>query len=56
MGFILTVLSALLLTAANYYGGLYFLSWTALFPFFYYIFIIKFKYIVFFHMFFFYFQ
>ena len=41
MGFILTVLSALLLTAANYYGGLYFLSWTALFPFFYYIFIIK---------------
>lgn len=39
MGFILTVLSAVLLTAANYYGELYFLSWAALLPFLYYIFI-----------------
>jgi len=41
MGFILTVLSAFLLTAANYYGNLYFLSWISLLPFFYYIFILK---------------
>lgn len=41
MGVILTVLSAGLLTAANYYGKLYFLSWTALLPFLYYIFIFR---------------
>jgi len=41
MGFVLTILSALLLTAANYYGELYLLSWIALSPFLYYIFILK---------------
>ncbi|TDO91281.1 apolipoprotein N-acyltransferase [Halanaerobium saccharolyticum] len=41
MGLILTVLSAALLTAANYYGELYFLSWAALLPFLYYLFVLK---------------
>lgn len=41
MGLILTVLSAALLTAANYYGDLYFLSWAALLPFLYYLFVLK---------------
>ncbi len=39
MGFILTVLAAALLTAANYFGSLYFLSWTAFLPLFYYLYI-----------------
>jgi len=39
MGAILTILSAALMTAANYYGHLYFLNWFALLPFFYYIYI-----------------
>jgi apolipoprotein N-acyltransferase len=39
MSFILTVLAAILLTAANYYGSLYFLSWFAFLPFFYYLYI-----------------
>ncbi|SIQ41054.1 apolipoprotein N-acyltransferase [Halanaerobium kushneri] len=39
MGVILTILSAVLMTAANYYGHLYFLSWFAFLPFFYYIYI-----------------
>jgi apolipoprotein N-acyltransferase len=38
---ILTILSAALLTAANYYPDLYFLSWIGFLPFLYYIFIIK---------------
>jgi len=41
MGLIFTLLSAVLLTAANYYGSLYFLSWISLLPFFYYLFIFK---------------
>ncbi len=41
MGLILTILSAVLLTAANYDGNLFFLGWISLLPFFYYIFILK---------------
>ena len=41
MGLILTILSAVLLTAANYYGDLFFLGWISLLPFLYYIFILK---------------
>ena len=41
MGLILTVLSAVLLTAANYNGNLYFLSWIGFLPFLYYLYIIK---------------
>jgi apolipoprotein N-acyltransferase len=41
MGLILTVLSSGLLTAANYSGELYFLSWAALLPFLYYLFVLK---------------
>jgi apolipoprotein N-acyltransferase len=36
MGLILTILTAVLLTAANYYMHLYFLSWIAFLPFLYY--------------------
>ncbi|PUU87186.1 Apolipoprotein N-acyltransferase [Halanaerobium congolense] len=38
---ILTILSAALLTAANYYPDLYFLSWIGFFPFLYFIFILN---------------
>lgn len=41
MALILITLSALLLTAANYNGNLFFMSWIALSPFFYYLFIFK---------------
>ena len=41
MLFILTIISAGLLTAANYNGDLYFLSWFALLPFLYHLFVIK---------------
>lgn len=37
MGFILTILTAALLTAANYYVNLYFLTWFAFLPFLYYL-------------------
>ena len=37
MEIILTILAAALLTAANYYSSLYFLSWTALLPLLYYL-------------------
>lgn len=39
MGFILTILTAALMTAANYYGQLYFLSWFAFLPFLYYLYL-----------------
>ncbi|MFW6281118.1 MAG: apolipoprotein N-acyltransferase [Halanaerobium sp.] len=41
MALFLTILSAALATAANYNGDLYFLTWTALLPFLYYLFIYK---------------
>jgi len=39
MGAILTALAAALLTAANYFPKLYFLSWIGFLPFLYYIYI-----------------
>jgi len=41
MGLILTILSAAVLTAPNYYPNLYFLSWIGFLPFLYYLFIFK---------------
>jgi apolipoprotein N-acyltransferase len=41
MGVISTILSAALLTAANYYPNLYFLSWIGFLPFLYFVFILK---------------
>jgi len=41
MGIILTALAAALLTTANYYPNLYFLSWIGFLPFLYYLYIIK---------------
>ncbi|PUU86439.1 hypothetical protein, partial [Halanaerobium sp.] len=41
MGAILTALAAALLTAANYFPKLYFLSWIGFLPFLYYIYIMR---------------